>query len=107
MLGRRRSLHCSWKLHWKFFEAGFGVTEVVWMWVLQHMTYQYAKRGARLVLVARREAQLTAVADRAVKKGASDVKVIVGDVTKEEECKRFIDETIAKFGQCKFVPAFC
>lgn len=68
---------------------------------LQHITYQYARRGARLVLVARREALLKEVADRAVTKGASDVKVIIGDVTKESECKLFVDETIHKYGRCK------
>jgi NAD(P)-dependent dehydrogenase (short-subunit alcohol dehydrogenase family) len=68
----------------------------------QHLTYQYAKRGARLVIVARRENLLERVADRAMTKGATDVHVIAGDVTKQEECKRFVDETINKYGRCKF-----
>lgn len=68
---------------------------------LQHITYQYARKGARLVLVARREGLLKEVADRAVTKGASDVKVIIGDVTKESECKLFVDETVHKYGRCK------
>ncbi len=68
----------------------------------QHLTYQYAKRGARLVIVARRENLLEWVADRAMTKGATDVHVIAGDVTKQEECKRFVDETINKYGRCKF-----
>lgn len=53
------------------------------------------------MLVARRENLLKEVADRAIVKGASDVKVIVGDVTKEEDCKLFVDETIKKYGRCK------
>ncbi|CAK9265012.1 unnamed protein product [Sphagnum jensenii] len=65
----------------------------------EHLTYQYAKRGARLVIVARRENLLERVADRAMTKGATDVHVIAGDVTKQEECKRFVDETINKYGR--------
>ncbi|CAK9227270.1 unnamed protein product [Sphagnum troendelagicum] len=70
-------------------------------YLAQHMTYQYAKRGARLVIVARREYLLKQVADRAMKKGAVDVHVIVADVTKQEDCKRFVDETVNKYGRCK------
>lgn len=68
---------------------------------MQHMTYQYAKRGARLVIVARREYLLKQVADRAMRKGAVDVHVIVADVAKQEDCKRFVDETVNKYGRCK------
>ena len=73
-------------------QSGFG---------RQHIAYEYAAKGARLALVARRENLLNEVADRAMAKGASDVKVIVGDVTKEDDCKRFVDETIKKYGRCK------
>jgi short-subunit dehydrogenase len=52
--------------------------------------------------VARRQNLLEQVADRAMTKGATDVHVIAGDVTKQEECKRFVDETINKYGRCKF-----
>ncbi|CAM6049183.1 unnamed protein product, partial [Sphagnum compactum] len=65
----------------------------------EHMTYQYAKRGARLVIVARREYLLKQVAGRAMKKGAVDVHVIVADVAKQEDCKRFVDETVNKYGR--------
>ncbi|KAG0558653.1 hypothetical protein KC19_10G043700 [Ceratodon purpureus] len=65
----------------------------------EHMAYEYARRGARLVLVARREDQLRAVADRAITKGASDVHVLVGDMTKEDDCKSVIDATIHKYGR--------
>ena len=34
---------------------------------LKHVAYEYAKRGARLVLVARREDRLRAVANKAVR----------------------------------------
>lgn len=70
----------------------------------QHIAYEYAKKGARLVLVARREQLLQEVADKAMTKGAFDVQVIAGDVAHEQQCKRIVDETIAKYGRCKI---FC
>jgi NADP-dependent 3-hydroxy acid dehydrogenase YdfG len=57
------------------------------------------------VLVARREEQLKAVADRAVSHGASDAYVVVGDVTKEDDCKTVIDAAIQKYGRCKLIPS--
>lgn len=65
----------------------------------QHIAYEYAKKGARLALVGRRENLLMEVADRAITRGASDVKVLVLDVTKEADCKRFLEETIQKYGR--------
>lgn len=64
----------------------------------EHVTYQYARRGAVLVLVARKEERLRAIAERARKMGAFNARIITGDVTKEEDCKRLIDETIHHFG---------
>ena len=54
-----------------------------------------------MVLVARREEQLKAVADRAVSHGASDAHVVVGDVTKEDDCKMVVDAAVQKYGRCK------
>lgn len=65
----------------------------------EHIAYEYAKKGARLVLVARREEQLKAVADRAVSHGASDAYVVVGDVTEEEDCKRVVNAAMEKYGR--------
>ena len=73
----------------------------------QHIAYEYAQKGARLVLVARRESLLKEVAHRAMAKGASDVKVIIGDVQKENDCKRFVDETVKKFGRRKKFLLLC
>ncbi|MCO5597611.1 hypothetical protein L7F22_051691 [Adiantum nelumboides] len=64
----------------------------------EQVAYQYARRGAILVLVARREERLRAVADRSSKLGAMHTHVITGDVAKEGDCQRFIDETIQRFG---------
>ena len=65
------------------------------------MAYLYAKKGANLMLVARREDRLKAVADKSRSLGAKNVHVIAADVAKEEDCKRFIDETINLYGSCK------
>lgn len=64
----------------------------------EHMAYEYGKLGARLVLVARREEALQAVAEKATTLGATDVHVAAGDVTSEEDCKRVVDATIQKYG---------
>ncbi|KAL3683488.1 hypothetical protein R1sor_001510 [Riccia sorocarpa] len=65
----------------------------------EHLAYQYAQRGARLVLSARREEKLNHVAERARSMGAVDTYVVVCDVAKEENCKRLIEQTIGHYGQ--------
>ncbi|KAF5730971.1 11-beta-hydroxysteroid dehydrogenase-like 4A [Tripterygium wilfordii] len=65
----------------------------------EYIAYEYAKRGARLALAARREDRLLAVADRALKLGSLDVMVIRSDVTKVEDCKFLIDKAVNHFGQ--------
>jgi NADP-dependent 3-hydroxy acid dehydrogenase YdfG len=52
------------------------------------------KRGAKLMLVARREAELKAVAAR-----AGDAAVCVADVSKRGDVERVVSETIARFGR--------
>ncbi|ONK58533.1 uncharacterized protein A4U43_C09F14050 [Asparagus officinalis] len=65
----------------------------------EQLAYRYAKRGAYLVLAARREAELKAVAKAAKNNGAPDVLVIPADISDCSESKRVIDEAIAHFGQ--------
>nr|XP_010929562.1 11-beta-hydroxysteroid dehydrogenase 1B isoform X2 [Elaeis guineensis] len=65
----------------------------------EQMAYQYAKKGACLVLVARRESSLLEVAKRAQELGSPDVLVLPADVAKPEECRRFIDATLSHFGR--------
>ncbi|KAK8970242.1 11-beta-hydroxysteroid dehydrogenase 1A [Platanthera guangdongensis] len=65
----------------------------------EELAYQYASRGASLVLVARREPALRAVAKAALGKGSPDVLVIKADISSQSECKRVIDEAIAHFAQ--------
>ncbi|XP_050246563.1 11-beta-hydroxysteroid dehydrogenase A-like [Quercus robur] len=65
----------------------------------EYVAYEYAKRGARLALVARREDRLQAVADRARKLGSPEVVVVRADVSKVEECKQFVEEIVNYFGR--------
>ncbi|XP_074331509.1 11-beta-hydroxysteroid dehydrogenase A-like [Apium graveolens] len=63
----------------------------------EHVAYEYAKRGACLVLVARREDLLRVVADKAKQLGSPDVLVVKADVSNTADCKNFVDQTIQHF----------
>lgn len=65
------------------------------------MAYEYARRGACLALAARRKNSLREVGERALLLGSPDVLLVPTDVSKVEDCKRLIDETINHFGQRK------
>nr|XP_010913000.2 11-beta-hydroxysteroid dehydrogenase 1B [Elaeis guineensis] len=65
----------------------------------EHIAYQYAVRGASLVLVARREHALNSVAKTAIELGAPDVLVKPADISIPNESKRIMEETIAHFGR--------
>ncbi|XP_045831700.1 11-beta-hydroxysteroid dehydrogenase 1A-like [Trifolium pratense] len=65
----------------------------------EQLAYEYAKRGARLSLVDIRKENLGAVADMARSLGSPDVIIIGADVTKLEDSKWFVDETMNHFGQ--------
>ncbi|XP_042419612.1 11-beta-hydroxysteroid dehydrogenase B-like [Zingiber officinale] len=64
----------------------------------EQLAYEYARRKANLVLVARREHRLWGISDNARLLGAKHVLVMAADVVKEEECRRFIYDTINYFG---------
>ncbi|GAB2221379.1 hypothetical protein Drorol1_Dr00012555 [Drosera rotundifolia] len=65
----------------------------------EHIAYAYARRGALLVLAARREHRLQEVADKARILGSPDVLVVPSDVSKADQCQRVVDETIDHFGR--------
>ncbi|KAJ4713780.1 11-beta-hydroxysteroid dehydrogenase-like 5 [Melia azedarach] len=65
----------------------------------EQIAYEYAKRKANLVLVARREHKLRGISENARRMGANDVIIIAADVVKEEDCRRFVNETINVFGR--------
>ncbi|XP_047071612.1 11-beta-hydroxysteroid dehydrogenase B-like [Lolium rigidum] len=65
----------------------------------EQVAYEYARRGASLVLVARREHRLFAVRDNARALGAGQVLVVAADVVREDDCRRLVADTISYFGQ--------
>ena len=67
------------------------------------MAYEYASRGACLALVARREERLREVVEQSILIGSPDVLMILADVSKLDDCKRIVDQTIDHFGRCKYV----
>ncbi|KAF8667245.1 hypothetical protein HU200_052911 [Digitaria exilis] len=77
--------------------ASSGIGEVC-----AHLAYEYAKRRAYLALVARREMSLRDVGDRALALGSPGVLVLPADVSKPEQCDKFIDDTIRYFGRYVF-----
>lgn len=56
-----------------------------------------------MALVARREKQLEVVAAKARRLGSPDVIVESGDVSKVEDCKRFVDVALNHFGRCMYI----
>lgn len=69
----------------------------------KQLAYEYARRGAMLSLVDIKKENLEAVAYKAKCLGAPDVTIIGADVSKEQDCKRFVDETVNHFGHCTYV----
>ncbi|KAF0924968.1 hypothetical protein E2562_015034 [Oryza meyeriana var. granulata] len=65
----------------------------------EQIAYRYARHGARLALVARREASLRDVAARARELGSPDVLVVPGDVARPDDCRRFVKATVEHFGR--------
>ncbi|VFQ84533.1 unnamed protein product [Cuscuta campestris] len=65
----------------------------------EQIAYEYAKRGANLVLVARRENRLRGISENARLLGAKNVLITAADVVKEQDCTRFITKTVNFFGR--------
>ncbi|XP_076914499.1 11-beta-hydroxysteroid dehydrogenase 1A-like [Bidens hawaiensis] len=65
------------------------------------MAYEYAKRGAYLALIAIKEpmSRLEQVADRARVLGSPGVLFVFADVSKVDECRMFVDDTVKHFGR--------
>ncbi|XP_011033350.1 PREDICTED: 11-beta-hydroxysteroid dehydrogenase-like 4A [Populus euphratica] len=79
--------------------SGIGEVLLYCMWKkTMGLAYEYARRGARLALVARREDRLREVADKAHELGSPEAVVIRADVAKVEDCKRIVDEAVNHFG---------
>ncbi|OIT40622.1 PREDICTED: 11-beta-hydroxysteroid dehydrogenase-like 5 [Nicotiana attenuata] len=65
----------------------------------EQIAYEYAKRKAHLVLVARRENRLWGISENARGLGAKSVLITAADVVKEADCRRFITETVNLYGR--------
>ncbi|GAQ91341.1 short-chain dehydrogenase reductase [Klebsormidium nitens] len=64
----------------------------------EHIAYEFAMRGANLVLAARRMERLHKVTENCFLLGASDVTILEADVQKEADCKKIIDRAVDKYG---------
>ncbi|EEF34360.1 Corticosteroid 11-beta-dehydrogenase, putative [Ricinus communis] len=65
----------------------------------EQIAYEYAKRKANLVLIARREQRLRGISEKARLFGAKHVMIMAADVVKEDDCRRFVEETINFYGR--------
>lgn len=68
----------------------------------ENLAYEYARRGACLALCARREGILREVAEKALDLGSPEVISVPADVANIDDCKSFVEETVKRFGRCKF-----
>ncbi|KAK1376708.1 hypothetical protein POM88_032901 [Heracleum sosnowskyi] len=80
---------------------GVGVhhQQLLIVYIDTQIAYEYAKRRAKLVLVVRREFRLGGIAENARLLGANHVLIIAVDVVKEEDCRRFVNETVRIYGR--------
>jgi len=58
----------------------------------------YGDRGSKLVIASRNQQALEIVSDDLKKRGI-DVLAVITDVSKEEDCRRLIGETMGKYGR--------
>ncbi|KAL3621573.1 hypothetical protein CASFOL_036485 [Castilleja foliolosa] len=65
----------------------------------EHLAYEYGKRGAFLVIGARRVNSLREVAERVYLLGSPRAIPIQTDISKLDDCRRLIDEAINQFGR--------
>ncbi|KAK2968955.1 hypothetical protein RJ640_028465 [Escallonia rubra] len=65
----------------------------------EQIAYEYSKRRANLVLVARREYRLRGISENARRLGAKNVLIMAADVVKEDDCRRFVNETVNFYGR--------
>ncbi|KAI8526543.1 hypothetical protein RHMOL_Rhmol12G0004700 [Rhododendron molle] len=65
----------------------------------EQIAYEYAQRKVNLVLVARRETRLRWIGENARCLGAKHVMIMAADVVKEDDCRRFVNQTINFYGR--------
>ncbi len=62
------------------------------------LAFEFASKNAVLVIAARNEAKLEAVAEELKMQGTT-VTTVVADVSSEEDCRKLIDDTINRYGK--------
>ncbi len=62
------------------------------------LAFAFARRAAKVVLVARREDRLETVR-REIEPYTSDVLVIPADISQEDDLRRVVEQTLARFGR--------
>ncbi|EFJ04409.1 hypothetical protein SELMODRAFT_138761 [Selaginella moellendorffii] len=93
---------CHWFLSFVFRENVRGKVVVVTgatSGIGEKLSYEYASHGAKLILVGNQEGLLRDVAGKCQRIGAMDVRIVTADLGHEEECKRFVEETVHQFGR--------
>lgn len=65
----------------------------------EDIALEFAKQGAKLVLVARNPEDLERVRGRALEAGADEILTVTTDITKEDEVAVLYDVTVARFGR--------
>lgn len=67
----------------------------------QCIALEYARRGAKLVLAARRQEELKEVAKKCGASGAQDAAICVTDVSEPEDCKNLVQFAVETIGRSK------
>ena len=72
------------------------------LWIVwQCIAMEYAKKGAKLVLAARRKEKLEEVRQACLDNGARDASICPTDVSNPEACENLIKFTVDTYGRCK------
>jgi len=71
----------------------------------EELARQLGRDGAKLTLVARRRAVLEHVAEDVTAGGAPEPLVVEGDVTRDDDIQRAVDETVQRWGKLDVVIA--
>eukprot|EP00898_Chlorokybus_atmophyticus_P008402 jgi/Chlat1/8563/Chrsp82S07983 len=69
----------------------------------KELAKEFARRGAKVFMCARRERMLQDLAREASRLGSPDVAIRVTDVKREDECKAMVMECVERFGRLDFL----
>ncbi|GBG69074.1 hypothetical protein CBR_g3773 [Chara braunii] len=69
----------------------------------EHTAYEFARLGAKLLIVARREERLSVVGERCRRLGAKKVVCMGVDVTDDQQCKAMVERAVAELGGVDFL----